>query len=247
MLPCRFVGLARTARGSQAAGLYLRQGGRAPKVVSFNNGFCHKFIIASPNCRLFSEKSKPQQRIKKDDDDIVPLSGEIDAVLNDKAESDKVEELKLEEEAYDSIGLRADFSTPYGIQHAATRLERLKKRPKADKRAQAVVNAICTKNNCHITCTDFQGQAIVNLSAGRISLGGMKKGSPFGGMRAGEEAGAKLVSKGIKYVDLRLKGFGRGRTSVHRGLRAAGVHITSITQTGNLPHNGCRPPKARRL
>mmetsp|Transcript_2416 Transcript_2416/g.3086 ORF Transcript_2416/g.3086 Transcript_2416/m.3086 type:complete len:270 (-) Transcript_2416:1221-2030(-) len=208
--------------------------------------------------RYFSDKRKNRtSKTENEPIDDIPTDAEGNVLIEEPPvdiaaeipipRPRKAGQYKVEGDEYGGDAQYSSFATSYGQLHAARRLGKLNTRPTPVHKAQAVVNAVCTKNNCHLTCTDFKGNAIVNISGGVIELGGMKKGSPFGGLRAGEEAGLKLLGKGIQFVDLRLKGFGKGRNSVHRGLKASGIKIVSITQSGSVPHNGCRPKKARRL
>jgi small subunit ribosomal protein S11 len=109
------------------------------------------------------------------------------------------------------------------------------------KQPQAVVHALCTKNNTHVTLTDFKGSTLAKKTSGTM------KATVIGGLRVSEEVGRQAIERSIKAVELRLKGFGRARSSIHKGLKKAGLSIRRFKQKNSTPHNGCRPKKKRRL
>ncbi len=121
------------------------------------------------------------------------------------------------------------------------------------KRAKKVVEAEglafvkATFNNTIITITDRQGNAVVWASAGKAGFKGSKKSTPFAATMAAEQAGREAVQLGVKRVDVRVQGPGSGRESAIQALATAGLHIKSIQDVTPLPHNGCRPPKKRRV
>ena len=109
----------------------------------------------------------------------------------------------------------------------------------------AHVNA--TFNNTIITITDKNGNAIGWKSAGSLGFKGSRKSTPFAASQAAEELAKEVIDRGLTTVEVRVKGPGGGRESSIRSLRAAGLNITSITDMTPIPHNGCRPPKRRRV
>jgi ribosomal protein S11 len=108
------------------------------------------------------------------------------------------------------------------------------------------VYARCTSNNTHITVLDGLGNTIAKISGGQIGKG-TKKSSVLAGLVMAEEIGGRMVEKGVKKVSLKLCGFGKGRGSIHRGLRNAGLEIVKVEQENTVAHNGCRGKKIRRL
>jgi small subunit ribosomal protein S11 len=109
----------------------------------------------------------------------------------------------------------------------------------------AHVNA--TFNNTQITITDLQGNAVVWASSGSQAFKGTRKGTPFAAQVAAKQVAEKAMEQGMREVDVRVKGPGGGRESAVRSLQAAGLKIRSIKDVTPIPHNGCRPPKRRRV
>jgi small subunit ribosomal protein S11 len=102
-------------------------------------------------------------------------------------------------------------------------------------------------NNTMITITDAQGNAISWASAGMMGFKGSRKSTPYAAQMAAEEAGKKATEHGMKVLEVEVSGPGSGRESALRALQAAGFQITSIRDVTPIPHNGCRPPKRRRV
>ncbi len=121
-----------------------------------------------------------------------------------------------------------------------------KKRKKVVE-AEGVAHIRATFNNTMITITDIAGDTIAWASAGKAGFKGSKKSTPFAATVAGEQVGREAVSMGVKRVDVRVQGPGSGRESAIQALAAAGLFIKSILDVTPLPHNGCRPPKKRRV
>ena len=109
----------------------------------------------------------------------------------------------------------------------------------------AFVNA--TYNNTMITITDAQGNAISWSSAGGMGFKGSRKSTPFAAQVAAEDAARKAMEHGMKTIEVMVKGPGTGRESALRALQSTGFTITSIKDVTPIPHNGCRPPKRRRV
>ena len=109
----------------------------------------------------------------------------------------------------------------------------------------AHVNA--TFNNTMITISDVQGNAIVWSSAGAQGFKGSRKSTPYAAQMAAEDAGRKAQEHGMKSLEVFVKGPGSGRESALRALQAVGFTITFIKDVTPIPHNGCRPPKRRRV
>jgi small subunit ribosomal protein S11 len=121
------------------------------------------------------------------------------------------------------------------------------KRSKRLIEADGVAHIKATFNNTLITISDHQGNAIVWASAGKAGFKGSKKSTPFAATVAAEQAGREAMSLGVRRVDVRVQGPGSGRESAIQALAAAGLFIKSIQDVTPLPHNGCRPPKKRRV
>ena len=102
-------------------------------------------------------------------------------------------------------------------------------------------------NNTIVTITDEQGNAIAACSAGALNFRGSRKSTPFAAQQASEKAALAAKDHGLKSVDVFVKGPGSGRESAIRALEVVGLTVTSITDVSPIPHNGCRPPKRRRV
>ena len=102
-------------------------------------------------------------------------------------------------------------------------------------------------NNTIVTITDVQGNAISASSSGKLGLRGSKKSTPYAAQMVMEDAARVAKEHGLKSVDVFVKGPGQGRESAIRALQNAEIAVTSIQDVSPIPHNGCRPPKRRRL
>ena len=102
-------------------------------------------------------------------------------------------------------------------------------------------------NNTMITITDAQGNTIAWASSGSQAFKGSRKSTPYAAQVAAESAGRKAMEHGVKTIEVEVKGPGSGRESALRALQAAGFTITTIRDVTPIPHNGCRPPKRRRV
>ena len=105
----------------------------------------------------------------------------------------------------------------------------------------------CSFNNTIVTITDTQGNAISASSSGKLGLRGSKKSTPYAAQMVMEDAARVAKEHGLKSVDVFVKGPGQGRESAIRALQNAEISVTSIQDVSPIPHNGCRPPKRRRL
>ena len=113
--------------------------------------------------------------------------------------------------------------------------------------AEGIAHIHASFNNTIITITDRQGNALSWATSGGAGFKGSRKSTPFAAQVAAEAAGKAAVECGIKNVEVRIKGPGPGRESSVRALNALGIKISSITDITPIPHNGCRPPKKRRI
>ncbi|NLY66305.1 MAG: 30S ribosomal protein S11 [Tissierellia bacterium] len=113
------------------------------------------------------------------------------------------------------------------------------------ERGQAHIQS--TFNNTIVTLTDMQGNVISWASAGQLGFKGSRKSTPFAAQQAAEEAARKAMEHGLKTVEVYVKGPGSGREAAIRSLQAAGLEVSLIKDVTPIPHNGCRPPKRRRV
>jgi len=111
----------------------------------------------------------------------------------------------------------------------------------------AIAHIHASFNNTIITITDRQGNALCWATSGGAGFKGSRKSTPFAAQVAAESAGKVAVECGVKNVEVRIKGPGPGRESTVRALNALGIRITQISDVTPVPHNGCRPPKKRRI
>ena len=110
-----------------------------------------------------------------------------------------------------------------------------------------VAHVAATFNNTIVTITDGQGNAISWSSAGMMGFKGSRKSTPYAAQMAAEDAGRKAVEHGMRTLEVEVSGPGSGRESALRALQAVGLTVTSIRDVTPIPHNGCRPPKRRRV
>jgi small subunit ribosomal protein S11 len=112
-------------------------------------------------------------------------------------------------------------------------------------RGQAHIHS--TFNNTIVTMTDMQGNVITWCSGGMVGFRGSRKSTPFAARQAAQRAAQMAVDNGMSEVDVFVKGPGPGREAAIRSLQTAGLRVRSITDVTPIPHNGCRPPKKRRM
>ncbi len=110
-----------------------------------------------------------------------------------------------------------------------------------------IVHISASFNNTLISITDANGNLIAQSSSGARGFRGSRKGTPFAAQQASSEVARKAVEAGMREAEVRVKGPGGGRESAIRAISQAGIRVTSIRDTTPIPHNGCRPPKRRRV
>jgi len=125
--------------------------------------------------------------------------------------------------------------------------KRQKTRKKARVEPNGVAHIKATFNNTIVTLTDQYGNVISWASAGKIGFKGSRKSTPFAAQLSAESAAKEAMDLGLQRVEVLIKGPGSGRESAVRSLQAAGLEITAIKDVTPIPHNGCRPPKRRRV
>lgn len=121
------------------------------------------------------------------------------------------------------------------------------KKKKIRNITKGIAHVQASFNNTVITITDPQGNTICWSSAGAAGFKGSKKSTPFAAQRASEQVAKKAIENGLKEVEVFISGPGSGRESAIRALQAAGLRVTAIKDVTPIPHNGCRPPKRRRI
>ena len=128
----------------------------------------------------------------------------------------------------------------------AKRNVRGKKRVKKNiEKGQAHISS--TFNNTMVCLTDLNGNVLSWASAGQLGFRGSRKSTPYAAQQAAEEAAKKAMEHGLKTVEVYVKGPGSGRESAIRSLQVSGLEVSSIKDVTPIPHNGCRPPKKRRV
>ncbi len=115
------------------------------------------------------------------------------------------------------------------------------------KLAEGVLNVQSTYNNTKVNLSDLDGNVVIWSSAGALGFSGAKKSTPFAAAKVGEVVGEKAKMMGVKEVSAVIKGVGQGRESALRAFVGVGINLTSIKDETPVPHNGPRPPKARRV
>ena len=113
--------------------------------------------------------------------------------------------------------------------------------------SSGVVHVNSSFNNTTITITDVQGNTICWATAGKMGFKGSRKSTPYAAQLAGEQVAKSAIENGMRTVEVEVTGPGSGRESALRALQAAGLQVTSIRDITPIPHNGCRPPKKRRI
>jgi len=112
---------------------------------------------------------------------------------------------------------------------------------------RGIVFVSASFNNTMISITDLEGNLVSQSSSGARGFRGSRKGTPFAAQQAANEAARKAMEAGMQECEVRVKGPGGGRESAIRAIHGAGIRVTSIRDTTPIPHNGCRPPKRRRV
>jgi len=125
------------------------------------------------------------------------------------------------------------------------------KRPRKKKEKKNIPSGIAhiqsTFNNTIVTITDAKGNTVAWSSAGTQGFKGSRKSTPFAAQMAAQDAAKKAMEHGVRTVEVYLKGPGAGREAALRSLQSAGFQVTLIRDVTPIPHNGCRPPKRRRV
>jgi small subunit ribosomal protein S11 len=125
--------------------------------------------------------------------------------------------------------------------------ERKSKKKKVLVESNGIAHIKATFNNTIVTITTLKGDVISWASAGRIGHKGTRKSTPFAAQQTAERCAREAIDYGLRRVEVRVKGPGAGREASIRSLQAAGLEISAIRDVTPIPHNGCRPPKRRRV
>jgi len=126
-------------------------------------------------------------------------------------------------------------------------LSKSKRRKVRRNVTRAVAHIKATFNNTTVTITDLNGDVLCWATAGTSGFKGSRKSTPFAAQRAAETCAERAAKFGVKEIEVRVKGPGSGRESAITGLQSSGITIRAIEDVTPLPHNGCRPPKRRRV
>jgi small subunit ribosomal protein S11 len=129
---------------------------------------------------------------------------------------------------------------------APTTAQRVRRRERKNI-TSGIAHVSATFNNTIVTITDVQGNTIAWSSAGSQGFKGSRKSTPYAAQIAAESAGRKAIEHGVRTLEIQVKGPGAGRESALRALNSVGFTITTIRDVTPIPHNGCRPPKRRRV
>ena len=130
---------------------------------------------------------------------------------------------------------------------AANKKATVRRRREKKNIERGAVNIQSTFNNTIVTVTDVQGNALSQSSSGALGFRGSRKSTPFAAQTAADVAAKAAMEHGLKSVEVFVKGPGSGREAAIRALQAAGLEVTMIKDVTPIPHNGCRPPKRRRV
>ncbi|MHC9413677.1 30S ribosomal protein S11 [Clostridium perfringens] len=130
---------------------------------------------------------------------------------------------------------------------AAQKVKKTRRRKERKNVEQGAAHIQSTFNNSIVTLTDAKGNALAWASAGGLGFKGSRKSTPFAAQMAAETAAKAAMEHGLKSVEVYVKGPGAGREAAIRSLQAAGLEVTLIKDVTPIPHNGCRPPKRRRV
>jgi small subunit ribosomal protein S11 len=129
----------------------------------------------------------------------------------------------------------------------ATKIEKKRKKKKRTVEPLGIAHIKATFNNTHITLSDLYGNIVAWSTAGTSGFKGSRKSTAYAATLAADKAAKAAMAMGLTTVEVKVKGPGSGRESAIRALAVAGLQITSIKDVTPLPHNGCRPPKRRRV
>ena len=130
---------------------------------------------------------------------------------------------------------------------AKKQIKKVKKKKVGKNILKGIVHIQSTFNNTIVAISDIEGNIVSWASAGSIGNKGSKKSTSFAAQRTAEEAGKKAMDQGMRDIDVYVKGPGSGRETAIRSLQAIGFKINTIRDVTPIPHNGCRPPKQRRV
>ena len=158
--------------------------------------------------------------------------------------TDTAEAAKQAEEAPKEAEKKRDIFAELAGDDDEVRIHKAKKSKNVTK---GIVHIIATFNNTLVTVTDLNGNSIGWSSAGKMGFKGSRKSTAYAAQVVSQDACRQAMSHGLKEVEIRVKGPGSGRESAVRAVQGIGINITTITDVTPIPHNGCRPKKARRV
>lgn len=177
--------------------------------------------------------------------------GKAKAETSDKPAAEKKEKAKGKESAKDKEDEKAEDKpkqeTAADLLKAEVGDLKIRKAKRSKNIVSGIVHIMATFNNTKVTFTDKQGNVISWSSSGKCNFRGSRKSTAYAAQIVTQDAGRAAMSHGLKEVEVRVKGPGMGRDSAVRALQALGLIVTSIVDVTPVPHNGCRPPKRRRV
>ncbi len=188
------------------------------------------------------DKSLGDQSSNADSKKVVAEKVESKDAKNTTKKSQDSDQIKKEK-----VSGNQDKEDTSGTEATTKKVKKVKKRGKKKHITSGTAHINATFNNTIITITDEQGNAIAWSSAGIKGFKGSRKSTPYAAQMAAEDVGAKAKEHGVQILDVLVKGPGAGRESALRALSSVGFTITSIRDVTPIPHNGCRPPKRRRV
>ena len=183
------------------------------------------------------EKAKAEQK----------QGGEKHAEKQSEKKSEKQSEKKSEKQSEKQSEKKPETQVKAGEKGAEHKDKVPKKKKERKSVPTGIVHIQATFNNTVITITDSSGNVVCWSSAGSLGFKGSKKSTPFAAQIASEAVSKKAVENGMRSVEVLIKGPGAGREAALRAVQAAGLKVTLIKDVTPIPHNGCRPPKKRRV
>ncbi len=195
---------------------------------------------------MAEEKVKVEEKVAEEAAPVVAKEkpAEKAAPAKEKAAAPKKEEPKAKEEVAEDK--RPKLATAAELL-ADAKIEPIKKRKGSKNVPFGIAFVKTTFNNTIVSITDMRGNVVSWSSAGRCNFKGSRKSTAFAATTVAQEAARGAIGHGMSEVEVRVQGPGAGRESAVRAIQAAGLAITSIKDTTAIPHNGCRPPKRRRV
>lgn len=194
-----------------------------------------------------SQEKPAEQKAEAPAESPAPKAAEKAAAPAAPAEEKPAEEKAGEEKAEEAAPVRPAAPTAEELLKEEIGAIKIRKAKGSKNITSAIVHIHATFNNTVVTISDTKGNVISWSSAGKCNFRGSRKSTAYAAQVVSQDAARTAMSHGVKEVTVRVKGPGLGRDSAIRALQAIGLEINSITDVTPVPHNGCRPPKRRRV